>query len=69
MKTASLAPFTVNKSEVKNTAWVARKELDSFLKERLEKHGEGITPWFELLMERKLDSWWTDLELNERFPD
>lgn len=62
VKVKELAPFVVNQDEVKNYEWVSRLDLDDFLNERLEKHGEGITPWFKLLKERKLMAWWSDIE-------
>ena len=60
--------YEINSDEVKNTAWVARSELDDFLAERESKYGEGITPWFKLLKARKLDSWWRDIERDGKYP-
>ena len=59
----------MNADEIKNTAWVSRSGIDSFLSERQSKYGEGITPWFKLLKERKLEAWWSDLEDKDLFPD
>lgn len=67
-KVKELAPFVVNEAEVKNHEWVSRLNLDDFLAERLAKHGEDITPWFGLLRERKLMTWWEDLEGKGVFP-
>ena len=54
-KVDDLAPYTVNVDEVKNSEWVSRLDMDDFLNERLEKYGEGVTPWFKLLKDKKLD--------------
>mmetsp|Transcript_12982 Transcript_12982/g.20122 ORF Transcript_12982/g.20122 Transcript_12982/m.20122 type:complete len:81 (-) Transcript_12982:47-289(-) len=50
-----------NKDEIKATAWVSLEDLDNFLAEREEVYGEGITPWFQLLVERSLKTWWADI--------
>lgn len=67
-KVGELAPFETNKDEVKNTQWVGLSDMDDFLGERLSKHGEDITPWFRLLKNRKLYSWWTALIEKGGFP-
>ena len=68
-KVDQLAPYLVNRDEVKNEQWVARADLDAFLDDRLQTQGEQITPWFALLKERKLDAWWRQLEEAGTFPD
>ena len=68
VKVPEVKPFEVNVDEVKNIEWVGRTDLDSFMSERLEKHGEDITPWFRLLKDRKLDDWWKKLETHNEFP-
>ena len=40
---------------------MALNDLDDFLKERKEKYGEDITPWFKLLIDRSLKKWWKDI--------
>ena len=49
---------TFNTDEIKATEYVALSDLDDFLKERKEKYGEDITPWFKLLIDRSLKPWW-----------
>jgi len=39
------------------TKWVGIDEFDSLLSERAER-GEGVTPWFQLLIDRSLMTWW-----------
>ena len=65
----NLADYEVNVDEVRDSAWVARADLDAFLKERHAKSGDEITPWFDLLKERKLDAWWREIEKTGTFPD
>lgn len=60
--------FKVNPDEVKDTRYVSIEQLDPFLDERREKFDEDITPWFKLLKERKLMSWWETLLRDGEFP-
>ena len=54
--------FKANDDEIKATTYVAKDELAGFLKERKEKFGEEMTPWFGLLLEKSdLMAWWSDI--------
>lgn len=54
--------FKANPDEIKETKYVEKDELVTFLKERKEKFGEEKTPWFGLLLEKSdLMTWWTDI--------
>lgn len=59
--------FTPNPNEVQTVEFVARHELSEFLRNRAS-HGQGVTPWFQLLVDRKLDTWWRKLEEQNEFP-
>ena len=51
-----------NIEEIKETAFVSRSNLNDFLEDRKAK-GEGITPWFEILLTRSdFLKWWELLE-------
>lgn len=60
--------FIPNEDEVKATEWVPREAIDDFIETRKQQFDEDITPWFRLLKNRKLDSWWRKLELENIFP-
>jgi 2-oxoglutarate dehydrogenase complex dehydrogenase (E1) component-like enzyme len=47
---------------------VSLNEFDDFLKERKEKYNEDITPWFKLIKDNKLQSWWQNLIEKNEFP-
>ncbi len=48
-----------NPNEVSEIAWVAKNEMSDFV----EKHDEkNFTPWFKLISESLLPSWWDDLD-------
>ena len=68
-KVDSLAPYEINDDEVKAAEWVARTDLDAFIEDRKKRYDEDITPWFRLLKNRKLDTWWRNLEQDNTFPD
>lgn len=68
-KVAEIAPYKVNTDEVKNNEWVGLRDIDDFLNERLTRHGEGITPWFKLLKDKKLHDWWLEIETSNTFPN
>ena len=44
----------INENEIKSVEYVSLNDFDEFIRERREKHDEGITPWFKLLTERSL---------------
>ncbi len=50
----------VNPNEVKSVQYVTQANLDQLLKEAGDGHVK-ITPWFKLICERFLYSWWADL--------
>ena len=60
---------TANLDEVKAVKWVGLDDIDKFLNERKERHGEDITPWFKLLKERKLMGWWRNLIEKDELPN
>ena len=57
----------MNKDEVKDVAYVGYLEFEDFLAEKLKK-GEPMTPWFKLLKESKLMSWWKHLKDEGNYP-
>ena len=54
-----VAAFEINPDEVKNFDYVSLKDIDDFVAEKKKNNEEeGITPWFDLIMENKLKTWW-----------
>ncbi len=57
----------MNRDEVKSIAYVSYLDFEDFIASRI-KNGEDITPWFRLLKDSKLLSWWKILKETGRFP-
>ena len=46
-----------NMNEVKETKYISRKDFIPFLESKM-KLGEETTPWFQILIDSKLLTWW-----------
>lgn len=57
-----------NKDEVQDFAWVKRTEIGDFLSD-LDSRSVEITPWFKLISQKLLNTWWEDLDNVSRFID
>jgi len=53
--------FNRNPNEVKDTKYVSQKELKDFLL-NAEKSDIPITPWFKLIVNNFLFSWWDNID-------
>ena len=62
-------PHNPNPDEIMATEYVSLANFDDFIASRKLDHNETITPWFKLLTERSLKTWWREIEGSGRFPD
>jgi len=58
----------INSEEVSDVEWVARKDLRGFL-DHVDNTGGQITPWFRLITQNLLPTWWDNLDKIENFAD
>ncbi|OQR75404.1 isopentenyl-diphosphate Delta-isomerase 1-like [Tropilaelaps mercedesae] len=55
-----------NPNEVKSVCYLSRDGIDHFITS-LTKHGELLTPWFRLILNTFLKTWWDNLDNLELF--
>ncbi|XP_039269370.2 isopentenyl-diphosphate Delta-isomerase 1-like [Styela clava] len=57
----------INENEVSEVTYVPYGGMDAFVK-NCESRGISITPWFKLIMESQLNTWWRDIDnIHEHF--
>ena len=61
--------FSPNSDEIASVAWVSISDFDDFLASHHQPGKETVTPWFQILRERKLMPWWRSLINTGAFPD
>lgn len=54
-----------NPDEVSEISWVSRNNIKNFV----ETVESPLTPWFKLILEHKLLSWWDNLKSLQKFQD
>ena len=61
-KNSDQIAFTPNHNEISETKFVSKNEIIDFLESEISDGKGNITPWFNLILQTKLFSWWKTIE-------
>lgn len=60
--------FDANPNEISHTEYVSKDNILDFLASEIDSGESQITPWFNLMLQTKLFSWWQHIEDQDALP-